>query len=196
MFPTKLSFFSFILLDIAALSSSPLRSPKSLSARYFNFNSFGVPSSFDVYPGETTGSASSQILPIGSLNARLRAALQDARQREAAVARYVARNLEGGRTSLAGQLTLSARRMLGLFAGVDAIRGRKPGGLQAIADFVEEAVPPAERETAAQALLRLLNGVLFELNQAVREAHGQKPLSEDDPQAIAWVQIYNKYSKY
>lgn len=119
---------------------------------------------------------------------RLRAALQDARQREAAVARYVARNLEGGRASLAGQLTLSARRMLGLFAGVDAIRGRKPGGLQAIADFVEEAVPPAERETAAQALLRLLNGVLFELNQAVREAHGQKPLSEDDPQAIAWVQ--------
>ena len=78
---------------------------------------------------------------------RLRAALQDARQREAAVARYVARNLEGGRASLAGQLTFSARRMLGLFAGVDAIRGRKPGGLQAIADFVEEAVPPAERET-------------------------------------------------
>ena len=46
--------------------------------------------------------------------------------------------------------------MLGLFVGVDAIRGRKPGGLQAIADFVEEAVPPAERETTTQALLRLL----------------------------------------
>ena len=30
--------------------------------------------------------------------------------------------------------------------------------------------------------------MLFELNQAVREAHGQKPLPEDDPQAIAWVQ--------
>ena len=120
--------------------------------------------------------------------ARLRAALQDADQRETAVARYVARNVEGGRAGLRDQLTLSARRVLGLFAGADAIKGRKPGGLQAIADFVEEAVPPAERETAAQVLLRLLNGVLFELNQGARAAHGQPPLSEDDPQAVAYVQ--------
>ena len=39
------------------------------STRYFNFNSFGVPSNPGVYAGETTGSASSQIFPMGSLNA-------------------------------------------------------------------------------------------------------------------------------
>ena len=35
----------------------------SLSAKYFNFNSFGVPFNPSVWKGETTGSASSQILP-------------------------------------------------------------------------------------------------------------------------------------
>ncbi|MGP1516434.1 MAG: cytochrome c biogenesis protein ResB [Ottowia sp.] len=119
---------------------------------------------------------------------RLRAALQSETLREQAVARYVARNVDTARRDLADQLALSARRVLGLYAGVTAIKGRKPGGLQAVADFVEQAVPEAERDTAAQVLLRLLNGVLFELDQAARQAQGAQPLPEGDAGTVAYLQ--------
>ena len=67
--PTRLSFFSRMRLEIASLSASPDRSLKSLSARYFSFSSLGVPSRPGVLAGDTQGSASSQILPTGSLKA-------------------------------------------------------------------------------------------------------------------------------
>ena len=44
MLPTKLSLvFSRMRSSMASFSASPLRSPKSLSARYLSFSSFGVP---------------------------------------------------------------------------------------------------------------------------------------------------------
>ena len=43
MLPTRLSCFALILLEIASFNSAPLRFAKSLSARYFNFNSFADP---------------------------------------------------------------------------------------------------------------------------------------------------------
>ena len=66
---TRFAFFSFISAFIAFLASSPDKSPIALSARYLSFNSLGVPTKPFVYAGDTTGSASSQIPPTGSLNA-------------------------------------------------------------------------------------------------------------------------------
>jgi cytochrome c biogenesis protein len=48
-------------------------------------------------------------------------------------------------------------------------RRRPRGGLQAMSDFMEASVPEAERERAAEVLLRILNGSLFELAQLARE---------------------------
>ncbi|VIM58121.1 Uncharacterised protein [Clostridioides difficile] len=72
MFPVKSSdllSFSTMYFEIASFNSSPDKSAKSLSAKYFNFTSFGVPSNPFVYAGDTTGSANSHILPTGSLKA-------------------------------------------------------------------------------------------------------------------------------
>lgn len=110
----------------------------------------------------------------------LRAALEDPAQRERAVRRYVAKAVEPGRPELAEQLAMSAARALGLFGGAEAVNGTRIGGLQAISDFMEAAVPEGERERAAEVLLRILNGTLLELNALVRESQGKKPLSEAD----------------
>ena len=111
---------------------------------------------------------------------RLRAALADPAQRENAVRRYVAKVVEGERPELAEQLSESASRALGLFAGAEQVNGNSVAGLQAISDFIEGAVPEAERERAADVLLRILNGSLFELNAATREAAGKKPMAENE----------------
>ncbi|MFV0679010.1 cytochrome c biogenesis protein ResB [Ottowia sp.] len=111
---------------------------------------------------------------------RLRTALADPVQRSRAVRRYVAKAVDPARPEMAEQLTQSAERALGLFAGAEEINGAKTGGLQAVSDFMETAVPKEERERAADVLLRILNGSLYELNALVREENSQKPLSTDD----------------
>ena len=111
---------------------------------------------------------------------RLRAALQDAAQRERAVRRYVAKAVDPARPELGDQLAASAARALGLFAGAEEVKGQRASGLQAISDFMEAAVPEAERERAAEVLLRILNGSLFELNALAREGAGLKPLPESE----------------
>jgi cytochrome c biogenesis protein len=111
---------------------------------------------------------------------QLRAALAEPAQRERAVRRYVARAVESSRPELSEQLTQSASRALGLFAGVESVKGSRTGGLQAIADFMEGAVPEGERERAGEVLLRILNGSLYELNALAREAAGRKPLPQDE----------------
>ena len=111
---------------------------------------------------------------------RLRAALADPAQRERAVRRYVLKAVDPSRPELVEQLSASASRALGLFAGVEAVKGVKAGGLQAVSDFIESAVPEGERERAAEVLLRILNGSLYELNALAREADGKKPLPESE----------------
>ncbi len=111
---------------------------------------------------------------------RLRAALDDPAARDAAVRRYVAKAVGEGRADLAQQLNESASRALGLFAGLEKVGGKDVRGLQAISDFIETAVPEAERERAADVLLRILNGSLFELNAGARKAAGKKALPEND----------------
>jgi len=116
---------------------------------------------------------------------RLRAALKDANLREKAVSRYAEQAVEPGKPELAQALAASALRALNLFAGADtalaAMGSNAPkGGLQAVSAFMESNVPESERERASEVLVRILNGVLFELNQLAREKAGLKPLDRDD----------------
>jgi len=113
--------------------------------------------------------------------AQLRAALADPAQRERAVRRYAAKAVQAGRRQLSEQLARSAARVLDLFAGAEAVNGSSVGGLRAVSAFIENAVPAAERERAADALLRLLSGSLFELDAQAREAAGRPPLAQDEP---------------
>jgi cytochrome c biogenesis protein len=111
--------------------------------------------------------------------ARLRTSLLDPELREAAVKRYVAKAVDPARPDMAQQLTLSAGRALNLFAGTEKVGDKEVSGLPAIAEFMETAVPAAEREKASEVLVRILNGVLFELTQISREKAGLKPLEPD-----------------
>ena len=127
---------------------------------------------------------------------RLRAALSDSAQRELAVQRYARLAVGTDRPELALQLTESASRALALFAGVAPVlpvTSVRPGatgpaadsvkpvsGLQAISNFMEANVPEAERNRAGDVLVRILNGVLFELTAIVREQAGLKALPQDE----------------
>jgi len=112
---------------------------------------------------------------------RLRAALADPALREQAVRRYAAKVVDPSRPDLLPQLTASAARALGLFAGLEKVKDSKaPGGLQAVADFMEANVPESERNRAGEMLVRILNGTLFELAQVARERAGLKALVPDE----------------
>jgi cytochrome c biogenesis protein len=108
---------------------------------------------------------------------RLRAALADPALRDLAVRRYATRAVDPSRPELAQQLTASAARALALFAGVEEVKGSRAGGLQAVADFMEANVPEAERSRAGEVLIRILNGVLFELDAVGREKADLPPLA-------------------
>ena len=113
---------------------------------------------------------------------RLHGALQEPALRERAIERYVAKAIEGNKPELAQQLTVSARRGLNLFAGVEPVEPGGPvtGGLQALADFMQANVPEADRARTSEVLTRILNGVLFELAQMTRESAGVPPLPGDE----------------
>jgi cytochrome c biogenesis protein len=115
---------------------------------------------------------------------RLRRALADPAQRERAVQRYVRQAIAPDRPDLTQQLAASASRALALFAGPGQAPGAEAGkplaGLQAISDFMEANVPEGERNRAGEVLVRILNGVLFELAQLTREQAGLQPLPRDE----------------
>ena len=119
---------------------------------------------------------------------RMRAALADPIQRERAVRLYAVKAVGENRPELVQQLGASASRALALFAGASvdtapassAVNAKTPTGLQAISNFMEVNVPEAERERAGDVLIRILNGVLFELTQMTREQASLKPLPQDE----------------
>ncbi|MCJ0764974.1 cytochrome c biogenesis protein ResB [Variovorax terrae] len=111
---------------------------------------------------------------------RLRSALSDTALRELAVKRYAAKAVDAARPELGTQLAASASRALALFAGAEGPEAGKVAGLQAISDFMEANVPEAERARAGEVLVRILNGVLFELAQITREQAGLKPLEPSE----------------
>jgi len=122
----------------------------------------------------------------GGLNSwyRLQVALKDADLRDKAVRRYVSQSTPTDKPQMAEQLRLTAQRALALFAGAEHATAAKadaaPGGLQALAQFVEVSVPEAERARISEVLLRIVNGSLFELLQLTREQAGLAPLKAGD----------------
>jgi cytochrome c biogenesis protein len=112
---------------------------------------------------------------------RLRAALLDPAMREQAVTRYATAATPPDKPQMGPQLTLTARRLLGLYAGADPVKpGEKPvGGLQGVSDFLEASVPEADRSRVSEVLLRILNGSLFELLNVSREHASLPPLAPD-----------------
>ena len=124
---------------------------------------------------------------------RLREALADPAVRAQAVDRYVAQAIGPDRPEQAQQLRASALRAIGLFAGAEQLQGgtaRADGGnasgWQAIAEFIDQQVPEAERERAGQILVRVVNDVLFELLNLSRTQAGQAALQRDD-KSQAWL---------
>ncbi|MFN7712745.1 MAG: cytochrome c biogenesis protein ResB [Curvibacter sp.] len=120
---------------------------------------------------------------------RLRAALADPVQRALAVRREAARVVDPTSKELAPQLSASAARALALFSGVEPVPDSEArGGLQSLADFMEKNVPEAERSRAGEMLIRILNGVLYELLQVAREKAGIKPSTSDEATAAFMTQ--------
>jgi cytochrome c biogenesis protein len=115
---------------------------------------------------------------------RLRAALDDAAMRERAVQRYALKAVDPKRPDLSRQLADSAARALGLFAGLEKVKGQQVSGLQALSDFLESNVPEAERARAGEMFVRILNGALLELDKVAREQAKAKPLPEDKIQGF------------
>lgn len=119
----------------------------------------------------------------GSVNEwmRLRAALADPAVRDDAVRRFAARSMpSNSNRELHGHLLESAARMLNLFAGATAVNGGTPtGGFQAVAQFIDQSVPKAEQQKAAELLLRMLEGSIWEVWQIARERAGEPPLQPD-----------------
>ena len=127
----------------------------------------------------------------------LLAALHDPAMRAQAAARF-AQQAGGDRQSLRQELNLSARRALDLFAGEpwagtasgtdQASRtGAAKGGLQALSDFVEQAVPAAQQQATSTTLVRILDGALWQLYALSRERDGLAPAAADDAHVRAFL---------
>ena len=110
---------------------------------------------------------------------RLRAALQDPELRAAAAKRYAERATPKSATgdALRTQLQASADKSLGIFAG-----DNKAGGFMAISQFLEK-IPQAEQEKAADVVMKILNGSLWDLWQASRAKDGLPAVAEDETHA-------------
>jgi cytochrome c biogenesis protein len=118
---------------------------------------------------------------------RLRAALHDPQMRQRAVDAYVKDALPAGTApKLAAQLRETAARTLDVFAGViprDAATGKplvqSPGGLPALAEFLEINVPKPQLAKASKVFIDVLNGTLWQLWQVSRQQAGLPPAKED-----------------
>ncbi|QYY31344.1 MULTISPECIES: cytochrome c biogenesis protein ResB [Cupriavidus] len=120
---------------------------------------------------------------------RLRAALQDRAMRGEAARRFALASMPGAdKAELRGQLAESALRALDLFAGATRPNpDSPPGGFTAIASFLEKSVPAAEQQKAADVLLKILNGSMWELWQIAR-AQDKQPVVPNSAQSGAFLQ--------
>jgi cytochrome c biogenesis protein len=120
---------------------------------------------------------------------RLRAALQDRGLRGEAARRFALASMPGAdKADLRGQLAESALRALDLFAGATRpTPDSPPGGFTAIAAFLEKSVPAAEQQKAADVLLKILNGSMWELWQLAR-AQDKQPVVPNSAQSGAFLQ--------
>ncbi|CAM2150102.1 cytochrome c biogenesis protein [Pararobbsia alpina] len=118
----------------------------------------------------------------------LRSALTDPGMRAAAAQAFAARAADPSNPSLRDHLEESANRVLNLFAGATPVNGPdgKPvagaeGGFAAVAAFIDQSVPRAEQPKAADLLLRMLEGSVFDLWRIARHNAGEPaPAAGDD----------------
>ena len=111
----------------------------------------------------------------------LRAALQNPQLRARAAADFAHRMVDRNDRSgvLQQHLDQSALRVLNLFAGAGPTGSGGPtaaAGFAAVAGFIDASVPKAEQEKAADLLLRLLEGSVWDLWQQARVRAGEAPL--------------------
>jgi cytochrome c biogenesis protein len=127
---------------------------------------------------------------------RLRAALQDSAMRGEAARRFAAISMPGAdKDTLRKQLAESAQRAMDLFAGATrSAPDAPPGGFTAIAAFLEKSVPPAEQQKAADVLLRILNGSMWELWQLSRERDDLPAIANDAKSGAFLQQAINTLS--
>ncbi|TXI85507.1 MAG: cytochrome c biogenesis protein ResB [Cupriavidus sp.] len=127
---------------------------------------------------------------------RLRAALQDRGMRGEAARRFAESSMPGKeKETLRGQLAESALRAMDLFAGATRTQAdAPPGGFAAIASFLERTVPAGEQQKAADVLLRILNGSMWELWQLAREKDGQPAVANDVKSSAFLQQAVNSLS--
>jgi cytochrome c biogenesis protein len=100
---------------------------------------------------------------------KLAQAVQSPAATNAAIGRYLSKAADPTKPEMRAALQTSAERVMSLFAGKptsESASGQKQeaaSGLQAIADFLEKNVPEDQRVKTSEVLIRILNGVLYEL---------------------------------
>jgi len=111
---------------------------------------------------------------------RLRAGLLDASQRAEIGKRFAraAADSPGVSATMRERLAESGERTLETFSN---------RGYQAVADFLERAVPESEREAAAEIYLRVLQGTAWEAWQLMR-VRDRLPVLESTPERVRFVQ--------
>jgi len=112
----------------------------------------------------------------------LHAALASPALRAAAARQFAVRSVTSGDAVLQQHLQDSALRVLTLFAGVNddgspaaAENGMPAGGFSAVATFIEHSVPKENQQKAADLLLRMLEGSMWDLWQGARQQAGLPP---------------------
>lgn len=120
---------------------------------------------------------------------RLRAALQNSALRGEAARRFAEVSMPGAdKETLRKQLAESALRAMDLFAGATrSSPDSPPGGFTAIAAFLEKSVPQGEQQKAADVLLKILNGSMWELWQLARE-QDKLPVVPNDAKSGQFLQ--------
>ncbi|MGF6611972.1 cytochrome c biogenesis protein [Paraburkholderia sp. WSM4175] len=121
----------------------------------------------------------------------LRATLEDPNQRAMAAHQFAQRSVPGSNAELQQHLEESALRVLTLFAGADSSmkmpNGETLGGFQAVAGFIDRSVPKGEQEKAVGLLLRMLEGVTWDLWQQSRQRLGE-PAAPTDADTSRFIQ--------
>jgi cytochrome c biogenesis protein len=122
----------------------------------------------------------------------LRAALQSPSMRSQAVSRFVRRSYSDADTDAQKVAASDVSRLLDHFAGAEGTEGpttvpASAGGFMAIAGLIDHSMPAAQQEKAVMALLRTLNGVMWDLWQLSRIKHGE-PETKQDPSHMSFIQ--------
>lgn len=126
---------------------------------------------------------------------RLRAALNDSTLRAQAADKFATQALPtDGDATQRVQLRDSALRGLELYAGNGLYGAQAQGGYAAIARFLEQNVPEAERERAADVIMKVLAGTVQLINDMARERAGLPPLQQTAENALFLQSAMNAYS--